>query len=453
MQRQVLQYIAGAFRTTAGPALEVCLFVPPAPIAIQRLAEEACLRIHASLLRSTLARRSDEGRRYGLVSPLKRLETHLKFKGIEVNRLELIRPFAVPPWWQPPETRIAPDKDTAIKEHDLILRGTPLYGPNSAIAYTDGSKTENGGVGASAVTSRGNATARLDDQDTVYAAELKGILLALSQIKDDLVRELVATSRAPARTMTIFTDNQAAIQACSHPRRSSGQQILRNITIQIENLRLAAWRVRIHWIPGHMGVHGNERADILAKLAASTCGPAEAVILLSGCRTKLRERAAKRWKDEWASNNSGAHLRALFPEPTKEIFAIHESLRRAASSVLIQMQTGKIGLPAYLATLPQWREQALGDNPLRNPSRCTCDQGTMNTQHILFSCPRFTELRHRILGLDREGRTEGGHGPWKEWLSEPSLAVKTVSFMMQTKLLGQFRSLPTTYRVTSKVDS
>lgn len=448
MQRHVLQCIAGAFRTTAGPALEVCLFVPPATIAIQRLAEEACLRIHASPLRSTLARRSNEGRRYGLISPLKRLETHLKFKGIEVNRLELIRPFAVPPWWQPPETRIAPDKDTAIKEHDLILRATPLYGPNSAVAYTDGSKTENGGVGASAVTSRGNATARLNDQDTVYAAELKGILLALGHIKDDLVRELVATSRAPARTMTIFTDNQAAIQACAHPRRSSGQQILRNIAIQIENLRLAAWRVRIHWIPGHMGVHGNERADILAKLAASAYGPAEAVIFLSGCRTKLRELAAKRWKEEWASSNSGAHLRELFPEPTKEIFAIHDSLRRAASSVLVQMQTGKIGLPAYLAALPQWREQALENNPLRNPSRCTCDQGTMNTQHILFSCPHFTELRHRILGLDR-----GGHDPWKEWLSKPTLAVKAVNFLMQTKLLGQFRSLPTTYRATNKVDS
>lgn len=39
VQWQVLRYIAGAFRTTAGPALEVCLFVPPAPIAIQRLAK------------------------------------------------------------------------------------------------------------------------------------------------------------------------------------------------------------------------------------------------------------------------------------------------------------------------------------------------------------------------------------------------------------------------------
>lgn len=163
--------------------------------------------------------------------------------------MELIRPFAVPPWWQPPATRIAPDKDTAIKEHDLILRATPLYGPSSANAYTNGSRTERESVGASAVTSKGNATARLNSQDTVHAAEIKGILLALSQIKDDLVRELAATSRAPACTTTIFTDNQAAIQACTHPRRSSGQHILRNIAIQIETLRLAAWSIRIHWIP------------------------------------------------------------------------------------------------------------------------------------------------------------------------------------------------------------
>ncbi|KAJ5849227.1 hypothetical protein N7534_007916 [Penicillium rubens] len=99
-----------------------------------------------------------------------------------------------------------------------------------------------------------------------------------------------------------------------------------------------------------MGVHGNERADILAKIAASTYGLAEAAILLSGCRTKLRELAAERWKEEWASNNSGAHLRALFPEPTKAIFAIHESLRRAASSVLVQIQTGRLVSP--LTSLP-----------------------------------------------------------------------------------------------------
>ncbi|KAJ5244971.1 hypothetical protein N7489_005067 [Penicillium chrysogenum] len=110
--------------------------------------------------------------------------------------MELIRPFAVPPRWQPPATRIAPDKDTAIKKHGLVLRATPLYGSNSAVAYTDRNKTEDEGVGASAITSKGNATTRLNDQDTVYAAELKGILLALSQIRDGVVRELAATSRA-----------------------------------------------------------------------------------------------------------------------------------------------------------------------------------------------------------------------------------------------------------------
>ncbi|KAJ5849185.1 hypothetical protein N7534_007874 [Penicillium rubens] len=84
--------------------------------------------------------------------------------------MELIRPFAVPPRWQPPATRIAPDKDTAIKKHGLVLRATPLYGSNSAVAYTDRNKTEDEGVGASAITSKGNATTRLNDQDTVQQA-------------------------------------------------------------------------------------------------------------------------------------------------------------------------------------------------------------------------------------------------------------------------------------------
>lgn len=77
----------------------------------------------------------------------------------------------------------------------------------------------------------------------------------------------------------------------------------------------------------------------------------------------------------------------------------------------------------------------------------------MNTQHILLSCYRFTDLRNRILGPRRAGRSEGGQDPWKEWLSKPTLAVKAVNFMMQTKLLGQFRSLPTTYRVADRADS
>ncbi|KAJ5210624.1 hypothetical protein N7491_010430 [Penicillium cf. griseofulvum] len=67
----------------------------------------------------------------------------------------------------------------------------------------------------------------------------------------------------------------------------------------------------------HIGVHGNMGTDRLAKSAASTYEPTVAVILLSGCRVKLRELATKRWKEEWASSNSGAHTGASFSKPRK----------------------------------------------------------------------------------------------------------------------------------------
>lgn len=77
------------------------------------------------------------------------------------------------------------------------MRTSKRRSPGSAIAYTDGSKSEGRGVGVSAITSKENTTDRIDDDDRVYVSELKGILLALSQINDDLVRGIAATSRAP----------------------------------------------------------------------------------------------------------------------------------------------------------------------------------------------------------------------------------------------------------------
>ena len=51
------------------------------------------------------------------------------------------------------------------------------------------------------------------------------------------------------------------------------------------------------------------------------------------------------------------------PAPTKAVFAVPERPRRPASAVLIQMQTGRIALREYLATLQQWREEQLDINP------------------------------------------------------------------------------------------
>jgi hypothetical protein len=62
----------------------------------------------------------------------------------------------------------------------------------------------------------------------------------------------------PPRTATIFTDNQAAIQACAHPRRSSGQQSVREISCLVEALRGIGCYVRIRLDTGARGCSGQQ---------------------------------------------------------------------------------------------------------------------------------------------------------------------------------------------------
>ena len=62
----------------------------------------------------------------------------------------------------------------------------------------------------------------LPSYHTVYAAELRGIEMALTQIRD--TGKLASQRSYQAYMAIVFTDNQAAIQVHSAPGRSSGQQ-------------------------------------------------------------------------------------------------------------------------------------------------------------------------------------------------------------------------------------
>ncbi|KAI9041807.1 putative RNA-directed DNA polymerase from transposon X-element [Aspergillus affinis] len=77
---------------------------------------------------------------------------------------------------------------------------------------------------------------------------------------------------------------QAAIQAVQNPGRPSGQYVLRAIYERIRTLRGSSMQqedIELRWIPAHIGIEGNERADEAAKRAAikgielSSVGPRE----------------------------------------------------------------------------------------------------------------------------------------------------------------------------------
>ena len=99
------------------------------------------------------------------------------------------------------------------------------------------------------------------DTSTVYAAELKGLVLAL-QTALDVYETGITTGK-----FAIFTDNQAAIKAIRNPQapiRSVYPHSGHSNTRQPPEPR---GEVQFRWLPAHAGVPGNEAADKAAKEA------------------------------------------------------------------------------------------------------------------------------------------------------------------------------------------
>ncbi|KAM3486344.1 hypothetical protein MY8738_000560 [Beauveria namnaoensis] len=208
-------------------------------------------------------------------SPLDRLSNMLHSKyGIQLSQLEKRQPHIVPPWWCPPFIRINESASDAIKEHDATA-------PDTIRIYTDGSGIE-GHVGAAAVLAQtdGNYTKRAEylgtsGMSTVYAAELRGLVLALQ-----LLGEVSRAGACPGRCV-IFTDNQAAIQAMQNPKHPSGQYIL------AEAIREEESHLKNHIY------NYNEAADTAAKDAARQHGdssePNSLRILMAPTKTIIRK--------------------------------------------------------------------------------------------------------------------------------------------------------------------
>ena len=71
-------------------------------------------------------------------------------------------------------------------------------------------------------------------------------------------------------------------------------------------------------------------------------------------------------------------------------------------------------------------------------------RGLQDTRHVLLHCTNQAgpRMRHLMQGSRREL-------DYRAYLTRPDLVPKAVRFMLETGLLSQFQTLPTTYRATT----
>ncbi|KAJ5667636.1 hypothetical protein N7507_003500 [Penicillium longicatenatum] len=312
----------------------------------------------------------------------------------------------------------------------------PKQNRRTVIFFTDGSGYE-GKIGASAVApDRGIQARRFlgsTEQATVYAAELAGIKIALDKFK----------SQRESSELVIFADSRAAIQAVQNPKRPSSQHILRAIYAHVHELRSLRtpttpspsddFSISIRWIPAHVGVPGNELADVAAKNAA--LGGAEAGSdnqfsrLAATAKQQVRSRIRAKWATMWAREKTGKPNQKLVPTPHKKTLELFTGLPKHYTSILVQMRSMRVALKHFLFKIGE----AASDE-------CGCQEGSQTPKHVLLRCPRYVDERKEMMDKIR-ARTDlrGNSTDYEALLSHPRATRYVAEFMLQTGLLRQFR--------------
>lgn len=240
--------------------------------------------------------------------------------------------------------------------------------------YSDASKLSPVGcVGVGIYHSQYNITQKIKcpPVTSVFTGECIGVLESIKYI---LIFKLKKT--------IIFTDSRSCLQALlSNPFSVRiHNPIIYEIKDRLTACKSRGYEVTLVWVPGHSGVTGNEKADLLAKEAVVDGDKVPFKNYCHDVRNLSSESLMRTWSSYWktSSKSKGRLFSLVQPSVSKRPWFAKLSIPKEFCSSIIRMRLGHCSIPTHLAKIR-----------ILDSSLCECglDEGSLN--HIFFACKKY----------------------------------------------------------------
>ena len=285
-------------------------------------------------------------------------------------------PINFPPPWTVTKANICCHLNYLSKKHTLTpnhhkqqtLEHIQKKGQHNAI-FTDGSKSS-AGVGCAAVSTTKCLQSSLPKEATVFTSELTAILMALNMVK--------TFHNARLQKNIIYTDSKSSIEALkayTHKNR-----LVNEIKDIVSKLQSVGINIEFCWIPAHVGIMGNEKADEAAKTAINF--PKSNIIPpVNDYITTLKTFIRMKWQQQWDEEHAHNKLKMIKLMVTFWDSSVQKE--KHIEVILTRLRIGHTRLThGYLMSTPH--------DPVPYCNSCNV---ILSVQHILSECTDFSRER------------------------------------------------------------
>lgn len=248
---------------------------------------------------------------------------------------------------------------------------------NTYHIYTDGSLMDTiPGFGFYDPVERISFSYRLKTGFTIMNTEIAAIIKAIEYANNKNAKEL-----------TIFTDSKSACSLLNNSQQTDNYLIKKLINL-VEDSCID--KVFIQWIPGHINLLGNDRADRAAKLGTTRTTIEQINFTLQDLINILKMETVTIWQDQYTqiSSDKGKFHFEYAKNITLKPWFKHFNFETLDTIMLSRIRSGHMATKDRLA---KW-------NLIPN-DRCDDCSITEDLEHLLYDCPNYLSIRTQYQDL------------------------------------------------------